>query len=448
MSKKLAEGIDALVLDVKIGDGAFMKTFEDSKALAQAMVDDRPGHGQEGGRPHHRHGPAAGPHGGQRPRGRGVHRDPEGPRPEGPGVAVRRARGLDAVPAPDGAELDAARQKVREALASGAGLRKFQQVVELQGGDPRVCDDPRRLPRARETVDVQGGARRPGHPHRLPRGGPGGHAPGGGARDGDSAIDPAVGLVLHKKVGDLVIPGEPLVTVHVNDRRRLEEVTGPPRTAITHRPPRRPCASPDPGRARLSGRSTGRALATSPLLPNEAYARSGTALLARRPASSFMARSPYAFSTDRQGHRPGAHRVIWAAGPSSSLLGPLRASKVCAIGQTRFSWLGAKSTRASSRLSYVASGFVFGKLGGTAGRPGQGTRLRLRLQGPADHHLLRRAVRVLYHLGHHAVDREGPRPGDDACSWDFGRRRASRRSRTSSSARPRPRSRSGLTSRG
>ena len=76
-------------------------------------------------------------------------------------------------------------QKVREALTSGAGLRKFQEVIELQGGDPRVCDDPGRLPRARETVEVSAERDGTGGAHRLPRRRAGGHAAGGGARDRD-----------------------------------------------------------------------------------------------------------------------------------------------------------------------------------------------------------------------------------------------------------------------
>jgi pyrimidine-nucleoside phosphorylase len=120
-------------------------------------------------------------------------------------------------------DLDQARGKVRDALSSGAGLRKFQEVIALQGGDPRVCDDPGLLPGARETVDLKApsdgrvsriGCRAVGHAAMLL---------GAGRETVDSRVDPGVGVVLHKKVGDLVIAGEPLMTLHVNDRRRLEE---------------------------------------------------------------------------------------------------------------------------------------------------------------------------------------------------------------------------------
>jgi thymidine phosphorylase len=139
--------------------------------------------------------------------------------------------------------LDAARQKVRDALSSGAGLRKFQQIIELQGGDPRVCDDTSRLPRARETVELK--ADRDGRVAKIACRSVG-HAAmllGAGRETVASTIDPAVGLVLHKKVGDLVIQGEALLTVHVNDRQRLDEAMALLRAAIklgAEAPPRQP----------------------------------------------------------------------------------------------------------------------------------------------------------------------------------------------------------------
>ncbi|HET8646233.1 MAG TPA: thymidine phosphorylase, partial [Vicinamibacteria bacterium] len=121
------------------------------------------------------------------------------------------------------ASLEEARRRVRDALASGAGLRRFQQAIEQQGGDPRVCDDPARLPAARERVEVK--ARTEGRVRRIACRSVGRAAMllGAGRETVDSRIDPAVGLVLHKKVGDLVLPNEPLMTVHVNDRSRLAE---------------------------------------------------------------------------------------------------------------------------------------------------------------------------------------------------------------------------------
>jgi thymidine phosphorylase len=120
--------------------------------------------------------------------------------------------------------LPAARARIREALASGAGLEKFREVIALQGGDPRVCDDTSRLPRARSTIELR--AERPGYVRRIACRAVGRVVMllGGGRETVDGGIDPAVGLVLHKKVGDRVDAGESLATVHLNDRGREAEV--------------------------------------------------------------------------------------------------------------------------------------------------------------------------------------------------------------------------------
>ncbi len=246
MSKKLAEGIDALVLDVKTGDGAFMKSLEDSKALAETMVEL----GRRLGK-----------------KVAALITDMEQPLGYAVGNALEVAECLETLKgrgpkdleslslelaawmlhlAGTTATLDAARIRARDALLSGSGLRKFREVVERQGGDPRVVDDPALLPRAREVVPVRAerdgrvvaiGCRAVGQAAMLL---------GAGRETVDSVIDPAVGLVLHKKVGDLVIAGEPYVTLHVNDRGRLEEVLlllkeairfgpeAPARTALIH----------------------------------------------------------------------------------------------------------------------------------------------------------------------------------------------------------------------
>jgi thymidine phosphorylase len=119
------------------------------------------------------------------------------------------------------ASLDAARARVREALSSGQGLERFRRVIELQGGDPRVCDDPGRLPQAAHRVPLP--ASRDGRVARIGCRDVGRIAMqlGAGRERVEDRIDPAVGVVLHKKVGDLVIEGEPLATLHVDDPDRL-----------------------------------------------------------------------------------------------------------------------------------------------------------------------------------------------------------------------------------
>jgi pyrimidine-nucleoside phosphorylase len=232
MSKKMAEGIDALILDVKTGDGAFMKTFGEAKALAETMVAIGRGMGKK---------VAALITDMEQPLGRTVGNALE----VAECVETLKGRGpkdLESLSlelagwmltlgglAPS---MESARGRVRDALASGAGLRKLQEVIESQGGDPRVCDDLTRLPRARETEDLRAerdgrvvgiACRAVGHAAMLL---------GAGRETVDSVVDAGVGLVLHKKVGDLVIKGEPLLTLHVNDRRRLDEARQRLREAI------------------------------------------------------------------------------------------------------------------------------------------------------------------------------------------------------------------------
>jgi pyrimidine-nucleoside phosphorylase/thymidine phosphorylase len=232
MSKKMAEGIDALVLDVKTGDGAFMRTFEDARALAEIMVQIGRGMGR---------------------RVTALITDMEQPLGRSVGNALevvecvetlkgRGPKDLESLSVELAAwmlrlggvspSLESARIKVRDALGSGAGLRKLQQVVELQGGDPRVCDDTALLPRAKRIVPLK--AERDGRVAHIACRAVG-HAAmllGAGRETVESRVDPAVGLVLHKKVGDLVIEGEPLLSLHVDDERPVEEALAELRGAV------------------------------------------------------------------------------------------------------------------------------------------------------------------------------------------------------------------------
>jgi pyrimidine-nucleoside phosphorylase len=243
MSKKMAEGIDALVLDVKCGDGAFLRGREEARSLAETMLGIGKGMGKR---------VAALITDMDQPLGRTAGNALEvaecvetlkgrGPR-DLESLSVELAAWMvhlsGAAPS-----LDAARTRVRAALVSGAGLERFRRVIDLQGGNPRVCDDPSLLPQARETVVVK--SDRDGRVARLAARaiGHAGMLLGAGRETVDGTIDPAVGFVFHKKVGDPVAIGEPIVTVHVGNASRREDALARLREAIVvapEAPPREP----------------------------------------------------------------------------------------------------------------------------------------------------------------------------------------------------------------
>ena len=101
-------------------------------------------------------------------------------------------------------------------IASGKALEKFRRMVELQGGDPRAIDDPKRLPQARHTMTLD--SPRAGYLTSLQceQIGTACVVLGGGRERKEDSVDPAVGIVLHKKVGDTVSAGEKLATIHYN----------------------------------------------------------------------------------------------------------------------------------------------------------------------------------------------------------------------------------------
>jgi pyrimidine-nucleoside phosphorylase/thymidine phosphorylase len=225
MSKKLAEGIDGLVLDVKTGNGAFMERLDDSRALASAMCAIGKRLGKEIVALITRM---------DQPLGRAVGNAVEVVecvaclRGEGPEDLTELSIELAAEMLLLGRralELEEARAVCRRMIREGSALDRLRAMVKAQGGDPQALDDPSRLPRARRDVVLT--ASKSGFVSAL-KARPIGHATmllGAGRSRMDSPVDHAVGVILHKKTGERLSAGEPLCTLLVNDESRLEEAS-------------------------------------------------------------------------------------------------------------------------------------------------------------------------------------------------------------------------------
>jgi pyrimidine-nucleoside phosphorylase len=220
MSKKLAEGIDALVLDVKTGSGAFMKQEQDAVFLAELMVET----GERMGKSvvalitdmDQPLGITAG-------NSLEVVEVLEVLRGSGPEDLRELCLELAGWMFHLGGAADtvaAGRLMAEKLIASGKALEKFRQMVTLQGGDPHVVDDPKTLPRAKSTLQVNS----PKHGYvaaiACEAVGTACVILGGGRAKKEDSVDPAVGIVLHRKVGDPVSANEPLCTVHYNSEDR------------------------------------------------------------------------------------------------------------------------------------------------------------------------------------------------------------------------------------
>jgi pyrimidine-nucleoside phosphorylase len=224
MSKKLAEGIDALVLDVKVGSGAFMKRPEDARALARTMIAI----GTEMGRK-----VTALLTDMDQPLGRAVGNALEVVeavemlRGRAPADYTEVTLALTAemlVLGKKAASVDEARALLARAVADGSAVRKLKELVAAQGGDPRAIDDYALLPQARSTSDVM--APQDGFVTGIDTEAVGlaAVALGAGRQRVDSRIDPAVGFTLLRKVGEPVKSGEPVVRIHFNDPAPVAEV--------------------------------------------------------------------------------------------------------------------------------------------------------------------------------------------------------------------------------
>jgi len=221
MSKKIASGANGIVLDVKVGQGAFMETREDALELARLMVDI----GQRLGR-----------------KVRAMIADMSQPLGRAVGNALELQEAIDTLRGhgPEdfyrhclalatemvlltrqSEDKSAVTAHLEQLIASGQALEKFRQWVTAQGGDPAVADDPSRLPAARLVREVKapyGGYVAALDPQEI---GLSSMLLGGGRSKKGDWIDHAVGIVLHAKIGDRVEPGQTLMTIHANDDGKL-----------------------------------------------------------------------------------------------------------------------------------------------------------------------------------------------------------------------------------
>jgi pyrimidine-nucleoside phosphorylase len=223
MSKKLAEGIDALVLDVKTGSGAFMKKEEDSIQLAEVMVETGKRMGKK---------VVALITGMDEPLGRMAGHSNEVLESievlKGRGPADLRALSLDLSAwmfylAERTKSFEEGRRLAETMIAGGQALEKFRQGVRLQGGDDRVIDDPSRLPTARLHYQVTSPAAGFITATNCDQFGIALAMLGGGREKKEDKIDHAVGLEFHKRIGDRVEKAEPLASIHYNSDAKLAE---------------------------------------------------------------------------------------------------------------------------------------------------------------------------------------------------------------------------------
>ena len=219
MSKKIAAGADAIVLDVKTGSGAFMKTLDDAEALAHAMVRI----GNNVGR-----NTMAIISDMSQPLGNAVGNSLElkeaiatlkGNGPKDLTELVLTLGSQMVVLAEQAASLDEARQMLVDAIKTGKALNKFKTFLSNQGGDDSIVDSPEKLPSAKYQVEFK--AKKDGFITEIIANeiGVASMMLGAGRQTKEDVIDLGVGIVLNKKVGEHVEKGENILTIHTNTKK-------------------------------------------------------------------------------------------------------------------------------------------------------------------------------------------------------------------------------------
>ena len=222
MCKKLASGANAILLDVKTGDGAFMKTLDDSFELAKAMVDIGNGMNRET---------------------IGMITDMDEPLGFAVGNSLEVIEAIETLKGNGSKDFvnlcetlgaymlvlaktvdtfEEGVEKIREAISSGSSLEKLKVFIENQGGDKRVVDDYSLFPQANIVVPIK--AHRSGYISRIEAEEVGVSAMilGAGRETKDDELDLAAGIILNNKVGDYVNEGDILATMYLNKEEKLE----------------------------------------------------------------------------------------------------------------------------------------------------------------------------------------------------------------------------------
>jgi pyrimidine-nucleoside phosphorylase len=223
MSKKLAEGIEALVLDVKTGSGAFLKAEEEAVGLAELMVET----GRRMGK-----------------RVVALITDMDQPLGRAAGNAMEISESIEILCGGGPADLrelclelsawmfylgeransiDEGRRLAVDQIISGRAKEKFREIIRLQGGDDTVVDHPDRLPKAQHAVDVTSPSDGYVQATDCEKLGLACVALGAGRNTKENAIDPGVGLIFQRKRGDAVRQGDTLCTIHYNSPARLDD---------------------------------------------------------------------------------------------------------------------------------------------------------------------------------------------------------------------------------
>jgi pyrimidine-nucleoside phosphorylase len=226
MSKKIAAGTDAILLDVKVGSGAFIPDPKEARKLAKLMVEIGARVGRKVTAMLTDMDQPLGSHIGNTLEVKEAIEILRGEHTGSPLYEVSLTLGGYLAYMGGASPNPAEGKKLMEKLISnGSGLKKFAELIEAQGGDPKVTEDIKLLPQAKHEVEIL--ARKAGYVSSFKTASIGMAALilGAGRLTKDDPIDPSVGLIIKKRIGDSVERGEPIATIYGNDEEKMKHAT-------------------------------------------------------------------------------------------------------------------------------------------------------------------------------------------------------------------------------